>query len=78
LSAETKGTLEAALIDHIRDEGYLDEDELVTEYLIIAASVPVSGDDVEEAAYIITHSEGSTPHSRRGLAFWFLFRRKGA
>lgn len=75
MSDETKAALEAALNDHLADDGMLRDGEIVTDWLILAASLPVERTEDEDAIYTVVTAEHMMSHHSLGLAAWYLHDR---
>ena len=73
MSADTRAAIEAALDAHLRDEELLDEGDLVTDWLILAAALPAERTADVNAIYLVVDAEHMMNHQAQGLAAWYLF-----
>lgn len=75
MSDTTKEAIEAALEAHLRDEEMLRDGELVTDWLLIAAALPETRTDDQDAIYTVLAAPHMMSHQCQGLATWYLFDR---
>jgi hypothetical protein len=75
MSDTTKAALETALNDHLTAEDMLRPGEIVTDWMILAASLPPERTDDEDAIYTVVTAEHMMSHHSLGLAAWYLHDR---
>jgi hypothetical protein len=72
MSDQTKQAIETAIINHLIEEGVLEDGELVGDWLVLTTAMSVVRDP-SSAPYFRIHPDHTTPHSALGLAAGFLF-----
>jgi hypothetical protein len=68
---QSESSFEDALVQFMREQGYLENGELITEWIVLAAAVPA---DEDHSTVILAVSKSTMSyHATKGLLFTHLF-----